>query len=311
MPEVTIVVISYNTSKLTRDCLRSVYEQTQGIEYEVIVVDNNSEDGSALAIAEEFPQVKLMALKENLGFARANNLAAKEVKSEFILLLNPDTVVLDGAIQKLLKFAKENPEAGIWGGRTLFADGSLNPYSCWQKMTIWSLLCQSSGLTWIFPKSSIFNTEIFGGWNRDSVRQVDIISGCLLLIRRSLWEELKGFDTEFFMYGEDDDLSLRAGQMGYKPMITPDATIIHYGGASEKVRSDKLIKILTAKVHLIRRHWHPSIRGIGVFILSLWPFTRATTLRIAAYISKKETLVSKYKEWYITWQERATWSKGY
>ncbi|MBR8829162.1 MAG: glycosyltransferase family 2 protein [Gomphosphaeria aponina SAG 52.96 = DSM 107014] len=311
MTELSIITISYNTKEETLDCLKSVYEQTEGVEYEVIVVDNNSEDGSALAIASQFPQVKLIALQENLGFGRANNLAAQEVSSEFILLLNPDTIVLDGAIQKLLKFAQEHPEGGIWGGRTLFADGSLNPYSCWQRMTIWSLFCQAAGLSKIFSQSSIFNPEVFGGWQRDTVRKVDIVSGGLLLIKRSLWEELNGFDPEFFMYGEDDDLSLRARKIGYQPMITPDATIIHYGGASEKVRADKFVKLLRAKVHLIRRHWPAPLREIGVFILSFWPLSRMIILNLAASLWQKESLLTKSQEWSSVWQQRHLWLKGY
>src|SRR5688500_1121742 len=124
MTDLSIIIISYNTKEMTLDCLKSIFEQTSGISFEVIVLDNASRDNSAEAIAAGFPQVKLIAHQENLGFAGGNNLAARKAAGEYILLINPDTVVLDGAIQKLFRFAEDNPAAGVWGWRTLFGDKS-------------------------------------------------------------------------------------------------------------------------------------------------------------------------------------------
>ncbi len=170
---------------MTLECLRSLFDQTQS-HSEVIVVDNASTDGSADAIEKEFGSVvHLVRSSENLGFAAANNRAAEMAKGTYLLLLNPDTVVLDHAVDRILSFAKDRPVNQIYGGKTVFADGSLNVASCWGAMTPWSLFCRAVGLTSLLPRSDVFDTEALGSWNRDTVREVDIVVGCFLLIKKS------------------------------------------------------------------------------------------------------------------------------
>ena len=187
-PELSILVISYNTAEMTLSCLNSVVAETQTTSYEVIVVDNASSDGSADAVAVSYPDFHLIQSNENLGFARANNVAAKIARGDLLLLLNPDTVILNCAIDRLVAFAKARPEARIWGGVTVFADGSLNPSNCWRRMSIWNLFCRAAGLTGLFPESKLFNAEAYGGWQRDTEREVDIVTGCFFLIERCFWE---------------------------------------------------------------------------------------------------------------------------
>ena len=306
MIELSIIMVSYNTKELTLSSLRSIFEQTKDILFEVIVLDNASIDGSADAISREFPQIKLISSKENYGFAKGNNIAIKEAKGEYLLLLNPDTIVLNKAIQHLMAFAKKNQEARIWGGKTQFSDGSLNPASCWRKMTMWNIFCRSFGLAWLFPSSPLFNSEAYGGWPRDTVREVDIVSGCFFMIKREFWESLNGFSPQFFMYGEEADLCLRAKNFGAKPMVTPDATIVHYGGASEKVYADKMVKLLKAKHLLLKKHWPFWKYKIGMIIYPLYPLNRTIVLRILGLFSKrfnKEVYV-----WQEIWQRRNEWS---
>jgi len=306
MNKLSIIIVSYNTCEMTLACLNSLYEETKEFSFEVFLFDNDSSDGSAEAIAAQFPQVRLIAHKENLGFAGGNNFVAKEANGEYILLLNPDTLVLDGAIQKLYAFAQANPKAGIWGGRTLFGDKSLNPASCWQKITLWNVFCRSFGLAWLFPNSSIFNREAYGGWDRSTVKQVDIVSGCFFMLKRDLWEKLGGFAPEFFMYGEEADLCLRASKLyGAKPMVTPEATIVHYGGASEKVRADKMVRLLKAKRLLIRRHWPAWKYRIGILIYPLYPFNRVLILKVLGLIKKKYALEAS--DWLDIWNRREEW----
>ncbi|MCI5133605.1 MAG: glycosyltransferase family 2 protein [Candidatus Electrothrix sp. AW2] len=305
---ISVIIVNYNTKVYTLECLRSIYEQTQHIDYEIIVVDNASSDGSAKAIEAEFPDPYLIKSKENLGFARANNLAAEKAKGEYILLLNPDTVILDGAIQKLYNFALAHPENLIYGGRTLFGDQSLNPTSCWKKMTLWSLFCSAMGLTSIFRHTRLFAPESYGSWQRDTVREVDIVTGCFLLIKKSFWNQLGGFSPEFFMYGEDADLCFRAKQQGARPIITPDATIIHYCGVSEKVRADKMIRLLRAKKQLVLRHWNIKIlQYFGITLLRLAVFIRMLTLTILHSVG-----LNQFKEgcecWIEIWRRRQEWN---
>jgi hypothetical protein len=307
----SIIVVSYNTREMTLDALRSAIEQTRDTSYEIIVVDNASSDGSAEAIAALGGPVRLIALSENIGFARANNVAASEAHGEFILLLNPDTVVIDRGIDRLLAFADERPGAGIWGGRSLFADGRLNPTCCWRRPTPWNAFCRVAGLTGLFPASALFNTEAYGGWRRDAVAEVDIVSGSFLLIRHDIWRALEGFDPAFFMYGEEADLCLRARALGARPLFTPDARIIHYGGASETTRKAKIMKLLAAKAELIRRHWHPALRSLGIALLALWPLSRFLALSIAAIAGGRLDLKLKAQTWREIWAGRHNWVDAY
>jgi GT2 family glycosyltransferase len=309
-PTVSVIVVSYNTRAMTLDCLRSLAAETK-VSHEVIVVDNASTDGSAAAIAAEFPGIRLMAETANHGFAAATNLAAAEARGDYLLLLNPDTVVLDGAVDRLLAFAQARPEAGIWGGRTLYGDGRLNPASCWRRMTPWNLFCRASGLTGLFPGSGLFNPEAYGGWPRDTERAVDIVTGCFLLIRRDLWQRLGGFDPAFFMYGEEADLCLRARALGAAPRVTPEATIVHHGGASERVRADKMVRLLTAKAELIERHLPAWQRPLARPLLRLWPLSRRIATGALAAATGRATLAESAANWAEIWRRRAEWRGGY
>lgn len=309
--EVSILVVSFNTRALTLAALDSVLAETRDLAAEVIVVDNASHDGSAEAIARHPLGGQLIALDRNIGFARANNIAAEAAHGRYLLLLNPDTVVLDDAIRRLVAFAEAEPQARIWGGRTVFEDGRLNPASCWGRMTLWNLLCRASGLTGLLPRSELFNGEAYGGWARDRVRPVDIVSGCFLLIERAFWQRLGGFDSAFFMYGEEADLCLRAEALGARPMVTPAATIVHLGGASERARADKMVRLLAAKAALIARHFKPSTRGAGLVLLALWPLTRWIALVLAASVTGSAAQHESALVWREIWQRRGEWSKGY
>jgi len=305
--ELSIIVVSYNTRELTLECLRSLYTQTDGISFEVFVVDNASSDYSAEAIAESFPQVKMIRLDENIGFARANNLAAERARGDYLLLLNPDTVILDKAIQKLLSFAHTRPENGIYGGRTLFGDGTLNPSCCWARSTPWSEFCRTIGLSTLFRRNAAFDPESLGRWPRDTIREVDIVTGCFFLIRRNLWEHMNGFDPAFFMYGEEADLCLRARAAGARPIICPDAAIIHYGGRSETNRANKLVQMLRARRLLMQRHWTSRWISFGRATQTL-----AVLHRLMAYHSLAHLRLRAAKNasaaFTEVWRRRREWS---
>lgn len=309
-PRVSILVISYNTLEMTRACLASVAAETQA-PHEVILLDNASPDGSAEALGAEFPGIRLIASPENLGFARGNNVAAREAKGEFLLLLNPDTVVLDGAIDRLLAFAERHPDAGIWGGRTVFADGRLNPMSVFGDQTLWSLLCHASGLSAAFRGSATFNPELYGAWARDSERDVDVVQGCFFLIRRALWERLGGFDLTYVMYGEEADLCRRARALGYQPRMTPEATIIHHAGAASRLRSDKQALVLQARVTLARRHLPAWQRPLALALLRSWPLSRRIGGRLLARLTGAARFRETAAHWDRVWAARGIWSAGF
>ena len=303
--DVSIIVVSYNTRKLTLECLSALYNGQTDVDFEVLVVDNASQDGSAEAIARHYPDVALIASEDNLGFAEANNVAAKSARGKYLLLLNPDTRAAARILDVLVAFAERHVEADIVGGRTLFADGSLNPTSCWGRPTCWSAFCFAFGLSRLFPYSGLFNAEAYGEWARDTVREVDVVTGCFLLIQRELWHRLDGFDKEFFMYGEDADLCLRARKLGARCILCPSAEIVHHGGASEPVRADKMVRLFRAKAQLFRKHWGPIASMIGVYLLDAWAMTRVVAFAFAAFGWPQ--LTAQYKTWLAIWMRRNAW----
>ena len=308
-PELSILIVSYNTRALTLAALESLYAHPPPVPFEVILLDNASSDGSLDAIRAAFPQVIAIDQRENVGFAAGNNIAAERARGRRILLLNPDTIVLPSSFPALWAFAEREPERGIWGGRTLFPDGTLNPTSCWRRMTLWSLFCSAFGLTHLFPRSPVFNFEGYGGWQRDSVRDVDIVTGCFLLIDADLWRRLGGFDPTFFMYAEEADLCRRAAAIGARPGITPDAELVHYGGASEVTSAGKVVKTTRGRVTLMHKHWPWPSYALGRALLLLWSFVRmVASLRMSG---RNDDPTEAHGKWADIWRRRGEWLKGY
>lgn len=309
-PVVSIIVVSYNTRAMTLDCLRSIAAETRA-PHEVILLDNVSPDGSAAAVAEAFPEVRLIASAENHGFAKGNNIAAEQARGEYLLLLNPDTLVLDGAIDKLVAFARRQPSAGIWGGRTLKGDLTLDPSCAFGDQTLWSIFCRTTGLSLLFRRSAFFNPEYYGGWQRDSERDVGTIMGCFLLIRRDLWQRLGGFDLSFVMYGEETDLCRRARDLGLaRPRLTPEAEIVHFGGGSAPRAARDILK-LKARVTLARRHLPAWQRPLGLWLIRIWPLTRKLSGALAGRLTGRESIALKTGYWGDIWDARAQWRDGY
>lgn len=308
-PDLTVIVVSYNTRDLTLKCLETLYVTTKETSFQTVVWDNASSDGSAEAIAAAFPQVELIASADNLGFAAANNVVAERVETPWLLLLNPDTECHAGAVDNLMAFSRAHPEAGITGGRTVFPDGSLNIASCWMQITPWSAFCMATGLTTAFRGSALFNPEAMGSWQRDTVREVDIVVGCFLMIPRTLWQELGGFDAKYFMYGEEVDLCLRAKALGYRPMITPDAQIMHLVGQSYNKVSDKVVRVAQSRVTLIRDHWPRALVPLGVGLMWLWGALRVGAARLLA-LSGRPRHRDTAQKWTQIWSKRQVWLKG-
>ncbi len=307
---VSVFVVSFNTLALTRRCLASIREKTGDVDLEIIAVDNASRDGSAEMIAREFPEVRLIASPVNLGFGAANNLAARGARGDWFLLINPDAAVMDRAIDRLLAFAESHSGAGILGGRTLNDDLSLNPWSCRRRPTPWSLFCHGSGLSRLFRFNALLDPDSLGGWQRDTVRHVDVVSGCFFMVQRALWERLGGFDPDFFMYGEETDFCLRARALGHRPLITPEAEVIHHGGASETVRADKMVRLFAAHVTLFRKHWSRGARSFGAGMLWLWAATRTCGGWLLGHAGS-ESGRRKAREWGEVLKRRREWFYGY
>ncbi len=303
--KLSVLVVSYNTRDLTLACLDSLLEYNDSPSIEVIVFDNNSCDGSADAIEQQFPQVHLKRSNKNIGFAAANNRAAKVANGLFLLLLNPDTIVRDDAISKSLAWLRDHPHVGILGIRTLYGDGSLNPTSCFGPVTLRGIAFTALGLSTLFRRWEFWNPEHIGSWDRRDNRAVGVVTGCYLMISKALWDELGGFDERFFMYSEDTDLSERVRQAGYETWHFGEAEIIHYGGGSELIRSEKLIRVLTAKGQFLRKHWSPRWAAWGCRLLTLMVATRVTVFSLGAWLSIVPH--ERRDKWKKVWGARKMW----
>jgi GT2 family glycosyltransferase len=295
--DVAVLVVSYNTERELVRCLESLRAQRRSVTQQVVVVDNASSDGSVAAVRERFGEVELVASPENLGFARGVNLAATRADAELLLLLNPDTVVLDHAVDELVAFARAHPGHGLYGGRTVRPDGSLEPSSCWALPTLWSTLMFVTGLSSLARGNRWLDPESMGGWARDTVREVDVVTGCLMLVPRAVWDALGGLDERYFMYGEDADLALRARAAGLRPIVCPDAVVVHEVGRASAHRADKLLLLFRGKATLMRCHWRGPRRALGLALLAGGVAARALLARDAA--------------WATLWRHRRTWLRGF
>lgn len=301
MTTLSVIIVSYNTREDTEACIASVFGNAPA-DTQVIVVDNGSTDGTAAAIRDRFPGVIVDEANENLGFARGVNRGVAQADGEYIVLLNPDTVVLTDGLMALVAFARQHPENGVYGGRTERRDGSVERSSCWGAPTLWSLFCFATGLSTAFRGSAVFDPESLGRWQRDSVREVPIVTGCLLLMRREDWNALGGMDETFFLYGEDAEFSIRAARHGWRPVIVPEAAVIHDVGGSTSVSTQKMSLVLAGKTTLLRHVWSPRRARAGCALLLAGVGLRTVLERARG---------RRDGTWGVAWRRRSDWLAGY
>ncbi|MCK5175854.1 MAG: glycosyltransferase family 2 protein, partial [Planctomycetes bacterium] len=206
--DVSIIIVAWNVRKLVQDCLKSVYDQTEGIEFEVIYVDNASEDGSVEMVSAEFPEVKIIENQKNEGFIRANNQAIEVANGRYVLLLNSDTIVLDNAIAKTVKFADAHPEAAVVGCKVLNPDRSLQR-NCFMYPSLLNMFLSATYLYKLFPKSRFFGRERMGWWDFGDTREVQTVCGCFSLVRKEAIDQVGLMDPTYFVYGDDPDWCYR------------------------------------------------------------------------------------------------------
>ena len=240
--DLSVLIVNYNVKAYIDQCLRSVQRASQGLQVEVIVVDNASSDGSVAHIQKHFPWVTCIASPENLGFGRANNLAAAHAKGEFVLYLNPDTVVSEDNFRRAIEVMRAQPEIGSMGCRMIDGSGHFLPESKRGLPTPSVALYRILGLAKLFPKHPRFGAYYAGHLSPEESGYVDVHCGAWMLMRGSVLHEIGGFDEAFFMYGEDIDLSYRVMQAGYRNYYLADSPILHYKGESTKHQSWHYIK---------------------------------------------------------------------
>ncbi|MDX1910497.1 MAG: glycosyltransferase [Saprospiraceae bacterium] len=264
----SVVIVNYNVRYFLEQALGSVRKAMQGIAGEVWVVDNNSADDSVRMVRERFPEVRLIANTDNPGFAVANNQAIRQCAGDYVLLLNPDTLVEEDTFRKCLDFMDQHPEAGALGCKLLDGSGKFLPESKRGFPTPWVAFCKTFGLSTLFPKSPLFNRYHLGHLSEDETAEVDVLAGCFMFMRKTALDKAGLLDEAFFMYGEDIDLSYRIQQAGFINYYYPATKIIHYKGESTKKGTLNYVRTFyQAMIIFARKHF--SGRKAGLFVLML------------------------------------------
>jgi N-acetylglucosaminyl-diphospho-decaprenol L-rhamnosyltransferase len=249
-PEVSVIIVSYNTRELLRECIESILcEQGNGITVEVIVVDNASADGSAAMVAERFPQVRLIANPDNRGFGAACNQGLEVARGRYALILNADIRAQPGALQRLVEFMDAHPDAAICGGQLRYPDGRIQP-SCARDLTLWWVFCEQSMLAKLFPRTRLFGGYWRTHWNFSATIETEQVMGACMMLRRPF----PRFDEDYFLYCEDTDLCYRVRQAGGKIYYVHDAVFVHHLGASgEPQRAQMVIYYNRGKERYFRK----------------------------------------------------------
>lgn len=264
--KLSVVIVNYNVRAYLEQCLRTVFRAMEGIDGEVFVVDNLSTDGSVEMVREKFPEVELIANKENVGFSRANNQAIRLAKGEFVLLLNPDTVVGEDVFSKVLAFLDSHPKAGGLGVKMIDGTGTFLRESKRGLPTPQVAFFKIIGLTRLFPRSKVFGRYHLGHLPENEAAPIEILSGACMFLRKKTLDEVGLLDESFFMYGEDIDLSYRITLGGYENWYFPEARIIHYKGESTKKSSVNYVFVFYNAMAIFAQK-HFTGRGAGIFPL--------------------------------------------
>jgi len=264
--DLSIVLVNWNGLNVLRNCLVSIFGRSQDIEFEVILVDNGSQDGSVDAIKAEFPKVKVVQNNNNVGFAAANNQAFAVSRGRYVLLLNNDTVVLPNALSRSVRYLDQNPEAGVLGCRIEFPDRSFQT-SCYRftdLLELFMIRCLPLGSV----RHERFNVARYWGRQFTSPTPVDVVAGCFMLVRREIITTVGGLDEDFFMYGEDEEWCSRIKKAGWLIIYFPQATIIHiHRFSSGQVRRALQVTECMAPVLVLHKRRGYLAAWIGNFIL--------------------------------------------
>lgn len=305
--DLSIVIISYNTLEMTRECLTSVAQHCSGIEVQTIVVDNNSQDGSISMIKTEFPEVILIENSENRGFAAANNQGFDYCQGRYILLLNSDTVVQDNVLRASVKYLDAHPQAGAMGCQVLNTDYTIQR-TCSGYPSLSRLLVMTLGLDKI-PWLSFLDTYLMRAWGREDEREVEVISGCYLMIRREVLDGVGPLDERFFFFGEETDWCRRIKKPGWLLLFAPVGAIVHHGGGSVKKLNYKRDVMLTAAtVRLHRKHGGLAAATAAYLILLLFNLSRGVAWAAATTVKPSATARAKHFIQVVrTW--RSCWPK--
>lgn len=285
--KLSVVIVNYNVKFFLEHCLYSVQRAVADIDAEVFIVDNNSVDGSVQMLKSKFPDFTLIENKENVGFAKANNQAMRIAKGEYILLLNPDTVVEEDTFSKCIEFMDFHPDCGGLGVKMIDGHGKILKESKRGFPTPWASFCKMSGLTSLFPHSKRYAQYYMGHLSYEETNQVDILAGAYMMMRKECLDKVGLLDEDYFMYGEDIDLSYRITLGGYKNYYFPEAEIIHYKGESTKKASlNYVYTFYNAMAIFARKHLDGRQNKIYSLIIKIAIWLRASLSFVSRIFSR-------------------------
>ena len=274
--DLSIIIVNYNVKYFLEQCLHSVQRGSGDLQTEVFVVDNNSVDGSCAMVQEKFPDVNLIRNDQNLGFSAANNQAIKKSSGRYVLLLNPDTVIEEDTLVKCVGYMDEHPDSGGLGVKMIDGKGDFLPESKRSLPTPRVAFFKIFGLSRLFPRSRVFGRYHLGYLDKDRIHQVEILCGAFMMLRKSALDEVGLLDEDFFMYGEDIDMSYRLLNAGYKNIYYPESTIIHYKGESTKKGSlNYVLTFYKAMIKFARKHFSRKMAKSYTAIINLAVYFRA------------------------------------
>jgi GT2 family glycosyltransferase len=290
--DVSVVIVSWNTGDLLRGCLHSILERTHEISFEIIVVDNASRDGSTEMVLTEFPTVKLIKNSRNLGFAAANNQGIRVASGRYILLLNPDTVILDSAICRSVKYADLHVDVGVMGCQVLEDDHRIQRTG-FSFPTPWNLFLTLSGLSRVFPRSRIFGRPELGWWDRDCEQDLDVVSGMFMLVRREAIKQVGLLDEAYFVYTEEADWCYRFARLGWRRVFSPCAQIIHLDGGSKstsQVSAKMFVQIQKSMMIFFRKNL-----GLGAWLVAKVIYVVSDFIRAIAWFLSSVVTQDQHK----------------
>ena len=303
MITLSIVIVNYNVCGFLEQCLLSLADAVKEIPHEIFVVDNASTDGSDTYIPRRFPQVKYIYNAENVGFARANNQAVALSSGRYVLLLNPDTVVGESVLSEACRFLDDHPDAGALGVKMLDGDGRFLPESKRGFPSPWVSFCKIFGLAKIFPRSPRFGRYHLRYLDENEINRVDVLSGAFMLLRRSTLDRCGLLDEQFFMYGEDIDLSYRMTLTGRHNYYLP-LRIIHYKGESTKTESLRYVCIFYQAMLIFLRKHYPHYKFFAQFSIRLAIYLRASAAAVRRKLFPKKKKVDETSgEWNLLCRE--------
>jgi len=280
--KLSIIIVNYNVKYFLEQCLLSVEESIADFDFEVIVVDNNSSDGSIEYLTPKFPHVKFIANTDNPGFAKANNQGIRLSKGDYILLLNPDTVLGENVLANVCAFMDDKPQCGAAGVKMINGSGEFLAESKRGFPTPWVSFCKISGLTALFPKSRLFGKYHLRYLDENKIHIIDVLAGAFIMVKREAFDKAGLLDEDFFMYGEDIDLSYRIVRAGYKNYYLPQ-TIIHYKGESTK-QDMKYVKIFYGAMYIFFKKHYPHYGKIYSLFIKLGIYSRAIISAVKRFL---------------------------